>query len=129
MHSSRNHTACLSRRMSASGGVSAREWGVCLGGVHTPVNRMTDTDGCKNITFPQLRLGALKLSQIISESIGVPCFGPQMTCLFSKPGRMFHCRLSSLTECTVRRHKYIKKTSNLVGNRTIINQVQTCLWD
>ena len=38
-------------------GVSAQRRGVCLGGVHPPVNRMSDR--CKNITFPQLRFRAV----------------------------------------------------------------------
>ena len=38
---------CLPSGVSAQGGV-------CLGGVHPPVNWITDT--CENITFPQLLL-------------------------------------------------------------------------
>ena len=50
---------------SLSGAVSA--WGVCVqGGVHLPpVDRITDR--CKNITFPQPRLGTVMNSSVGNE--------------------------------------------------------------
>ena len=43
-----------SAAVTVSGGWVSRGVCVCPGGVHPPVNRITDR--CKNITFPQLRL-------------------------------------------------------------------------
>ena len=50
MHSSRMHTAGLLTVSQHALGRGVSVWGVCG---RPPVNRMTD--GCKNITLPQLR--------------------------------------------------------------------------
>ena len=57
MHSSRMRTARFSGHLL--GGMQPPLYA----GIHTPtVNRMTD--GCKNITFPQFRLRAVKMPDL-----------------------------------------------------------------
>ena len=59
IHSSRMHTAHFSGRNGEGGGISVQEEFLSRGETPSPVDRMTDAS--ENITFPKLRLGAVKI--------------------------------------------------------------------
>ena len=93
MHSSRIRTALFGgrhymsvpgvffRKRSPSRGISVwgvSAWGISVqGGLHPEwrpppaVNRITDR--CKNITFPQLRWRAVKITSLVFYTLGIKC--------------------------------------------------------